>query len=194
MKKIVAFVSAVLIGQMALLADAQVGKAAPDFTVKDVNGKTHKLSDYKGKVVVLESYNLDCPFVANLYKKGGPQDVQAEAIGKDAVWLVVNSSYKDEARAKKELESQKIKATGVVYDPEGNIGKKYGFKTTPHMIVIDKAGKVAYNGAIDDQPDAEHNPKEARNYVREALDKLQAGQPVAVASTKPYGCGAKYAK
>lgn len=194
MKKIIALVSALLVGQMALLAEAQVGKAAPDFTVKDVNGKTHKLSDYKGKIVVLESYNLDCPFVANLYKKGGPQDVQAEAGGKGAVWLVVNSSYKDESRAKKEMESQKIKATAVVHDPEGTIGKKYGFKTTPHMIVIDKSGKVAYNGAIDDQPDAEHNPKEARNHVREALDKLQTGQPVAVASTKPYGCGVKYAK
>src|SRR4026208_1774200 len=194
MKRTLITLAGLMLTGVLAFADAEIGKAAPDFTVRDINGKTHNLSDYKGKIVVLESYNLDCPFVINQYSKGGMQAAQAAATSKGAVWLTVNSSYKDAGRAKQELTSQKIKSTAVVHDPEGKIGKAYGFKTTPHMIVLDKAGTVAYSGAIDDKPDPDHDPKQARNYVLEAIDKLQAGQPVAVTSTKPYGCGNTYAK
>ena len=192
MKKSLITLSGLILTCALAFADAEVGKAAPDFTVKDVDGKTHKLGDYKGKIVVLEAYNLDCPYVANHYNTGAMQELQGNLTGKDVVWLTVNSSYDDGAKAKKELADKKIKST-VVHDPAGRIGKAYGFKTTPHMVVIGKDGKVAYNGAIDDKAETEGDPRAAKNYVKDAVAKLQAGQPVAVAKTKPYGCGVKYA-
>ena len=194
MKRTLSLALVLAIGQILAQADAVVGKPAPDFSVKDVDGQTRILSDYKGKVVVLENYNLDCPYVQNHYKTGSMQALQAEATGKGVVWLVVNSSYKDYERGKKELEKEKIKATDFIYDPSGVIGKHYGFKTTPHMIVINKDGVVAYNGAIDDKPAPEGNPREANNYVRAALNEVLAGEPVSKPQTKPYGCGAKYAQ
>jgi peroxiredoxin len=192
MKKTLITLSGLVLTCALAFADAEVGKAAPDFTVKDVDGKTHKLSDYKGKIVVLESYNLDCPYVANHYNTGAMQELQGNVTAKDVVWLTVNSSYGDAAKAKKEVADKKIKST-VVYDPAGKVGKAYGFKTTPHMVVVGKDGKVAYNGAIDDKAETEGDPRAAKNYVKDAVGKLQAGQPVAVARTKPYGCGVKYA-
>lgn len=192
MKKALITLSGLVLTCGLAFADADVGKAAPDFTVTDVNGKTHKLSDHKGKIVVLEAYNLDCPYVANHYNTGAMQELQGNVTGKDVVWLTVNSSYSDAAKAKKEAADKKIKAT-VVHDPAGKIGKAYGFKTTPHMVVVGKDGKVAYNGAIDDKAETEGDPRAAKNYVKDAVGKLQAGQPVAVAKTKPYGCGVKYA-
>lgn len=193
MKKILITLSALVLSCALAFGDAEVGKAAPDFTVKDVNSKTHKLSDYKGKIVVLEAYNLDCPYVVNHYKSGAMQELQSNVTAKDVVWLTVNSNYKDAAKAKKEADEKKIKATAVVHDPAGKIGKAYGFKTTPHMVVIDKEGKVAYNGAIDDKAVTEGDPRGAKNYVKEAVAKLQAGETITVARTKPYGCGIKYA-
>ena len=192
MKKTLITLSGLVLTCGLAFADAEVGKAAPDFTVTDVNGKTHKLSDHKGKIVVLEAYNLDCPYVANHYNTGAMQELQGNLTGKDVVWLTVNSSYGDAAKAKKEVADKKIKST-VVYDPSGKLGKAYGLKTTPHMVVIGKDGKVAYNGAIDDKAETEGDPRAAKNYVKDAVAKLQAGQPVAVAKTKPYGCGVKYA-
>lgn len=193
MKKMLVLTAALLAATFTVQAEAEVGKAAPDFTVTDVNGKTHKLADYKGKIVVLEGYNLDCPYVAHHYNSGAMQETQATATAQGVIWLVVNSSYSDPAKAKKEIASAKIKATGVVHDPKGVVGKAYGFKTTPHMVVIGKDGKVAYNGAIDDQAVTEGDPRKARNYVKEAIAKLSAGEAVAVAKTKPYGCPYKYA-
>src|SRR5687767_14230873 len=194
MKKIGITLMALLLAPAILLAAA---KTAPDFTGKDVNGKAHKLSDYKGKIVVLEAYNLDCPFVANHYKTGAMPELQEWAKSKDVVWLLVNSSnpksssYRDAAKAKKEIARNKIKAVWID-DSSGEIGEAYGLKTTPHMVVIDKEGKIAYNGAIDDKAEAEGDPRKARNYVKEAIEKLQAGKPVEFANTRPYGCGIKY--
>ena len=199
MKKAIFSASAFTLSCLLVLAEAEVGKPAPDFTAKDIKGRTHKLSDYKGKIVVLEAYNLDCPFCANHFKTGAMQELQAEATAKGVVWLLVNSSnprspsYRDAAAAKKEWAAQKMKATAWIDDGDGNVGKAYGLKTTPHMIVIDQKGNMAYNGAIDDKPEAEGDPRKARNYVREAIDRLLAGKPVAVARTKSYGCGIKYA-
>lgn len=177
---------------------AEVGKPAPDFTATDIEGKTHKLSDYKGKIVVLESYNLDCPFVANHYKTGAMQELQAELTAKGVVWFVVNSvnakhpSHRPPEKAKQEWAAQKMKATAWLDDSSGKIGRAYGMKTTPHMFVIAKDGTLAYAGAIDDRPSSEGDPRTARNYVREAVEALLAGKPVPVAQTKPYGCGVKY--
>ena len=182
----------------SVLAAADVGQAAPDFTGNDINGKVYKLSDYRGKIVILESYNLDCPFGRNHYTSGAMQELQRDLTAKGIVWLVVNSvnskhpSYRTPEAAKKEWAREKIAATAWLDDSSGQIGKAYGMRTTPHMFVIDKQGVLVYEGAIDDRPSPEGDPRTARNYVREAVQKLQAGEKVAVSQTKPYGCGVKY--
>ena len=198
MNRILSLWISVLTGCVAAFAAAQVGKPAPDFTATDINGKTHKLSDYKDKIVVLEAYNLDCPFCANHFKSGAMQELQQWAASKGVVWLLVNSagkrsgSYRDAATAKKEWDELKIKAAAWIDDHDGKVGKLYGMKTTPHMIVIDPKGSVAYQGAIDDRPEPEGDPRKARNYVREAITKLTAGEKIVVAETRSYGCGVKY--
>jgi peroxiredoxin len=199
MKRSLTTLGSLLLGVGLIYAEATVGQPAPEFTAKDIHGKTHKLSDYKGKIVVLEAYNLDCPFCANHFKTGAMQELQAELTKDGAVWLLVNSSnpkspsYRHPAAAKKEWNSQKMKATAWIDDSDGTLGKAYGLKVTPHMVVIDPKGNVAYNGAIDDKADSEGDPRKARNYVRETVAALKAGKAVAVTKTKPYGCGIKYA-
>jgi len=183
---------------VAVIAAAEIGKPAPEFTAKDINGKTHKLSDYKGRIVILEAYNLDCPFCHNHFGTGAMQELQGDLTAKGIVWLVVNSSnlrslsYRTPENAKKEWDAQKMKATAWLDDSSGTIGKSYGMKTTPHMFVIAKDGTLAYQGAIDDRPSPEGDPRTARNYVREAATKLLAGEKPTVAQTKSYGCGVKY--
>jgi peroxiredoxin len=182
----------------AAMAAAEVGKPAPEFTATDINGQTHTLNDYRGKIVILESYNLDCPFCHNHYRAGAMQELQRDLTAKGVVWLVVNSvgpkhpSHRTAEAAKKEWASQKVAATAWLDDSSGEVGKAYGMRTTPHMFVIDQAGVLVYQGAIDDRPASDGDPRTARNYVREAVQKLQAGEKPAVAQTKPYGCGVKY--
>jgi len=198
MKTIALSLSVLCLGAALALADVDIGKPAPEFAAKDIEGKTHKLSDYKGKIVVLEAHNLDCPFCANHYKTGAMQALQAELTAKGVVWLVINSSHprsgshRSPAAARKEWSAQKMKATAWIDDSDGKVGKAYGLKTTPHMVVIGKDGNVAYTGAIDDKPVSDGDPRKARNYVREAVNALDAGKPVEVARTKSYGCGIKY--
>lgn len=177
----------------------EVGKPAPDFTATDINGKAIKLSDYKGKIVVLESYNSDCPFCNNQYKTGAMQDLEKDMAAKGVVWLVVNSvnpnnpSHRTPEQAKQEIADKKIVAAAWIDDSSGKVGHLYGMKTTPHMFVIDKNGLLVYDGAIDNQPTPNHDPRTAQNYVRGAVDAVMAGKPVPVAQTKPYGCSVKYA-
>jgi peroxiredoxin len=179
-------------------AAAQVGQSAPDFTAKDIEGKTHKLSDYKGKIVVLEAYNLDCPFCHNHFSTGAMQELQGAMTAKGVIWLLVNSSgahspsYRSPEAAKREWAQQKMKATAWIDDHSGELGKKYGMRTTPHMFVIDKNGVLVYQGAIDDRPSPSDDPRTASNYVREAIKELEAGKKVEVGQTRPYGCGVKY--
>ena len=179
-------------------AAAQVGQSAPDFTAKDIEGKTHKLSDYKGKIVVLEAYNLDCPFCHNHFSTGAMQELQGAMTAKGVIWLLVNSSgahspsYRSPEAAKREWAQQKMKATAWIDDHSGELGKKYGMRTTPHMFVIDKNGVLVYQGAIDDRPSPSGDPRTASNYVREAIKELEAGKKVEVGLTRPYGCGVKY--
>jgi len=126
------------------------------------------------------------------------QELQGEMAAKGVVWLLVDSvnpknpGYRTPEQAKKEWAAQKIKATTWIDDNSGEVGKKYGMRTTPHMFVIDKNGVLAYQGAIDDRPSPEGDPRTAHNYVREAVGKLQAGEKVTVSQTKPYGCAVKY--
>jgi peroxiredoxin len=180
-------------------ADAVPGKPAPEFTAVDSNGKTHKLSDYKGKIVVLEWTNDGCPYVRKHYGAGNMQALQQEAADKGVVWLTVISSakgeqgYVDGPAADKLTADRKAKPAAVLLDPSGVVGKAYGAKTTPHMYVIKADGQLAYNGAIDDKPTS--NPadiKTARSYVKEALAAVAEGRPVAVATTRAYGCSVKY--
>ena len=197
MKTIFALVTALTLASAALAVE--IGKPAPDFTGTDINGKTVKLSDYKGRIVVLESYNSDCPYCHNQYATGATQDLQKELAAKGVVWLLVNSvnpnnfSHRTPAQAREEWAAKKIAAATWLDDSSGAIGHLYGMQTTPHTFVIDKNGVLVYEGAMDNKPDPEHDPRTARNYVREAVDALLAGKPVAVSQTKPYGCGVKYA-
>ena len=181
-----------------VLASAKVGEPAPDFSATDINGKTVKLSDYAGKIVVLESYNLDCPFCANQYKTGAMQELQKELTSKGVVFLLVNSvgpsnpGHRTREAARKEWAAQKIQATAWIDDSSGQVGKAFGMRTTPHMFVVDQKGVLAYQGAVDDRPQPEGDPRSARNYVREAVQRLLAGEKLEVTQTKPYGCGVKY--
>ena len=193
----------ILLAAMALALTVQAvetGKPAPDFTATDINGKTVKLSDYKGKIVVIESYNSDCPFCNNQYKTGAMQKLQADLAAKGVVWLIVNSvnpnnpSHRTPAQAKQEWADKKIVATAWIDDSSGAVGHLYDMKTTPDMYVINKDGVLVYAGAIDNQPDPFHDPGKAQNYVGEAISALLADKPVTVSETKPYGCSVKYAE
>ncbi len=199
MKKTLALFAAMAMALAATTFAVEVGKPAPDFTGTDINGKTIKLSDYKGKIVVIESYNSDCPFCNNQYKTGATQDLQKELTGKGVVWLLVNSvnpknfSHRTPEQAKQEVAEKKIAATAWIDDSSGALGHLYDMKTTPHVFVIAKDGTLVYDGAMDNQPDPSHDPRTANNYVRDAVDELIAGKLVTVSSTKPYGCSVKYA-
>jgi peroxiredoxin len=192
------FTLGIFAATFSILAAAEIGNPAPDFTATDINGKTHTLADYKGKLVVLEAYNLDCPFCRNHYKTGAMQELQTELTGKGVVWLIVNSvnpnnpSHRSAEAARKEWDAQKIKATAWLDDSSGQLGKAYGMKTTPHCFVIATDGTLAYQGAIDDRAETDGDPRKARNYVSEAVKALLAGEKVAVTQTKSYGCGVKY--
>jgi peroxiredoxin len=181
--------------------DLKVGTEAPNFTLTDTSGKEHSLADYRGKFVVLEWFNEGCPFVKKHYTSGNMQKLQQEYTGKDVVWLSINSSAPGEQghvtpeTAPKTISEWNMKATKILLDHDGKVGKMYGAKTTPHMFVIDKQGKLVYQGAIDSKPTANTaDVADAENYVKVALDSTMAGKPVSNASTKPYGCSVKYAK
>ena len=194
-----AFVALTTMALAASALAAEIGKPAPDFAATDINGKTVKLSDYAGKIVVIESYNSDCPFDANHYKTGAMQELQKDMAAKGVVWLIVDSvnkknmSYLTPEQARKEFMDKKMTATAWIDDNSGAIGHLYGMLTTPHMFVIAKTGTLVYDGAIDDKPDTDHDPKAARNYVREAVNDLLAGKSIEVSQTKPYGCSVHYA-
>jgi len=181
----------------AAVAQAQVGQAAPAFTGTDTAGKQVSLADYKGKYVVLEWVNPDCPFVKKHYKSGNMQATQKHAASKGMAWLSVNTgSAASDAKQAAELGSwtreQKAVINNLVLD-KGAIGRSYGAKTTPHMYVIDPAGKLVYAGAIDSK--ASSNAADipgATNYVMQAVDELAAGKPVSKPVTQPYGCTVKY--
>jgi peroxiredoxin len=196
MKKLLITLTTLAIAVSALAVE--IGKPAPDFTATDINGKTVKLSDYAGKIVVLESYNSDCPFCHNHYATGAAQELQAQLTAKGVVWLLVDSvnahnfSHRTAEQARREWTENKIKANAWLDDTSGSIGHLYGMKTTPHLFVIAKDGTLAYQGAMDDRPSPEGDPRTAHNYVLAAVNSLLAGQPVAVTQTKPYGCAVHY--
>jgi peroxiredoxin len=187
-------------GAGVAFAQAQPGKPAPDFALQDSAGKTVKLSDFKGKTVVLEWTNQDCPYVRKHYGTGNMQALQKEAAAKDVVWLTISSSapgqqgYVTGIEADELTSSRKAAPAAFLFDPDGKVGHSYEARATPHMYVIDKAGVLAYMGAIDDKPTANHaDVKTARPYLKEAVEAVLAGSPLKVASTRAYGCSIKYA-
>jgi peroxiredoxin len=177
----------------------KTGDAAPDFKVKDASGKEQSLSAQKGKFVVLEWHNQGCPFVRKHYETKNMQAVQKKLAGKDLVWFTVITSAKGKQGHQTPEEAtayfKKMEAanTAVLLDTDGKVGTAYDARTTPHMFLIDKAGKVAYQGAIDD--DSSANPeavKTAKNYVVAAVEAARSGKPIAEPTTEPYGCSVKY--
>ena len=199
MKHLFPMFAAVALAAPAIAAP-QVGAPAPDFRLNDASGKVVTLGQFKGKVVVLEWNNPDCPFVKKHYNSGNMQRTQAAARKDGVVWLSINSSapgkqgHKDGTGANGFVAAQKAQPTAYLLDPKGVVGKGYGAVTTPHMYIVDKAGKLVYAGGIDDKPTP--NPADiagARNHVLAALSELKAGKPVSVATSRPYGCSVKYA-
>ena len=205
MKRVIFLTLSVLVGfflvlaPLAQAAEALVDKSAPNFTLPDTNGKSHSLSDYKGKIVVLEWLNHDCPFVKKFYNSGHMQKLQKTYGKKGVVWFSVISSapgkdgYCTPEQANELIKQKKAAPTALLLDPDGKVGKLYGAKTTPHMYIITSDGVVVYNGAIDDirSTNVEDIAK-AKNYVQIGLDEVMAGKEVSTKTSVPYGCSVKY--
>lgn len=191
------FIAAVVLTPAIAAVDA--GNPAPDFTLTDSQGKEHKLSDFKGKYVVLEWANPECPFVRKHYDSGNMQKLQKEYTGKGVVWLMIASSAEGKQghftaeKWNETLKQENASPTAVLLDADGQVGKLYGAKTSPHMFVINPEGNVVYAGAIDSIKSANKaDIEKATNYVSAALDAAMAGKPVETASASPYGCSIKY--
>jgi len=189
-----------LIGTAVFAADVpSIGSNAPDFSLPDAKGTTHSLLQYKGKYVVLEWFNPQCPFVKKHYGSSNMQNLQKEFTDKGVVWLTIDSNAPGTEGNLTPEEAQKIVAswktheTALLLDPEGNAGRAYGAKNTPNMVIINPDGKIVYHGAIDSK--ATPNPSDipsSTNYVKAALDQSLAGKSVSTPETKPYGCSVKY--
>ena len=201
MKSLLIAFTAIAAGMVYASDIPPVGSAAPDFSAPDTHGKAQSLSQYKGKYVVLEWFNPECPFVKKHYGSDNMQKLQAEYTGKGVVWLTIDSNAPGTEgnlspdQAQKVMSSWKTKQTALLLDPDSKVAKLYGAKNTPNMVVINPEGKIVYEGAIDSK--ASPNPAdipESTNYVKVALEESLSGKPVSNPNTKPYGCSVKYAK
>ena len=184
---------------LAAHAAPAVGQSAPDFTLNDASGKPVKLSDFRGKHVVLEWTNPGCPYVRKHYDSGNMPATQKEAAAKGVVWLSINSTekssdeYMEPAKLVAWQQERKAQPSAVLIDEEGAAGKAYGARTTPHMYIVDPQGRLIYAGGIDSIPSSDPGDiKKAVNYVRQGLNEALAGKPISVAATRPYGCSIKY--
>ena len=194
-------ITATVIGAFAISTSfaAEVGKEAPAFTGTNVEGKEVSLSDYKDKVVVLEWVNFKCPFVVKHYSSKNMQKLQADYAAKGVVWITVNSSaegkqgYLEASKLAEKAEAEASKATEIIVDSDGTIGKAYAAKVTPHMMIIAKDGTLAYSGAIDSKPSTKAEDIESADPLfANALESVIAGKEVENAKNEPYGCGVKY--
>jgi peroxiredoxin len=192
-------IALLLFSAAAAFAAPQPGDSAPNFSLTDIQGQKHSLTDFKGKYVVLEWNNPDCPFVHKHYDSGNMQKLQTEERAKGVVWLTINSASASRqgdqppAQLAEYVKENHADPTAYMKDPDGTVGHLYGAKTTPHMFVIDPDGKLVYEGGIDNKPtpDPADIPG-ATNYVKAALDESMSGKPVAVSTSRPYGCSIKY--
>ena len=176
-----------------------VGQKAPDFSLTDTAGKTVRLSDYKGRHVVLEWNNPGCPYVRRHYDSANMQTLQKEVTGKNVVWLAINSTadshpdYLTAAQLGRWMVQQKAAPTATLMDEDGNVGHSYGARTTPHMYLVDPQGVLIYAGGIDNQPSARGaEQKSATNYVRQGVNEALVGKGLSKPVTAPYGCSVKY--
>ena len=183
----------------AVQAAPSVGKKAPSFAGIDSNGQRLNLSDYKGKTVVLEWTNHECPFVARHYDTGNMQKHQKKATSDGVIWLSVISSapglqgHVDGDGANKLTKTRNAVPTRVILDPSGIIGKSYSARTTPHMYIIDNAGVLIYQGGIDDNPTSYGEIEDGTtNYILNALEEIKAGKKITKSTSQPYGCSVKY--
>jgi peroxiredoxin len=183
----------------AVFAAAAPGEAASEFVVTDITGQAHKLSDLRGRYVVLEWFNSECPFVQKHYESGNMQGLQKQYTAKGVVWLAINSTnpassnFRDESRSAQIVKDWKMNPTALALDKNGKVGQAYGARTTPHMFVIDPKGSVIYAGGIDDKATFSlADVKSAKNFVAAALDESMSGKPVSTPSARPYGCSVKY--
>jgi hypothetical protein len=180
-------------------AAAVIGQPAPAFSAVDTSGKTVSLADFKGKTVVLEWVNPGCPYVQKHYGAANMQGTQKDAAAKGVVWLAVNSTapehgdYRKPAEMAAWMTENHAAASATLMDGDGKVGRAYGARTTPHLFVIDPAGKLVYAGAIDSKPSARvADIATATNYVKQALGESLAGKAVSTATSSPYGCSVKY--
>ena len=178
---------------------AHPGAPAPTFSAKDISGQMISLDNYRGKTIILEWTNNGCPFVGKHYNSGNMQTLQRRFTGEGDIWLTIASSapglegYVSQAEARADIARWNAAPSDYLLDPDGVVGHLYDARATPHMVVIDRTGVVAYMGAIDDKPSV--NPadvKAAKNYVVAALEELAAGKPVTISATRAYGCSVKY--
>ena len=179
--------------------EAKLNEIAPNFKLVDSNGKEHSLSDFRGKLVVLEWINFECPFVKKHYDSKNMQTLQEKYTKQGVIWLTICSSAESKQgnftndEINRRSKKHNAKFTAYLVDADGKVGKMYGAKTTPHMYIIDKDGKLVYAGGIDDKASTDlEDIKGAKNYVSLALDELLTGKNVSVQSSKPYGCSVKY--
>lgn len=193
-------VGAVIMPATSVRAQAAPGQRAPAFSAPDTEGRNVSLADHAGKYVVLEWVNPGCPFVRKHYDSGNLPATQEAATARGVVWLAINSTepghqdYRAPAELAAWMRGHQAGATATLMDPQGRIGRQYGAKTTPQMVLIDPKGQILYAGAIDSQPTANVADIEiATNYVSQAIREALAGKPVSVPRTRPYGCSVKYA-
>ena len=199
MRPMILFAAAALIAGPAS-AQQTTGAPAGNFKLTDASGKAVQLSDYRGKTVVLEWNNPGCPFVQKHYGSGNMQKAQGMARAGGAVWLTINSGapgkqgYLTGEQARALVTKEKATPTSYLLDPKGVVGRGYAARTTPHLYIVDPAGKLVYQGGIDDKPTADAaDIAGARNHVLAALGEMKAGKPVSMPETRPYGCSVKYA-
>ena len=198
-KHIMISILTLLVAITGFSRDFNVGKSAPDFSLIDANGKAHELQQYRGKYVVLEWVNYDCPFVKKHYDSGKMQELQATYTGRDVIWLSINSSAPgNQGNFKSKEINRRAKAHGAAFsayliDSDGKVGKAYGARTTPHMFIVDPQGQIVYAGGADNIRSAKvEDIGKAKNYIAAALDEALAGQPITDSISKAYGCSVKY--
>ncbi len=199
LKHIMISILTVLLSTTGFAKELAVGSAAPEFTLKDASGETHNLKDYRGKYVVLEWVNYDCPFVKKHYNSGNMQKLQSAYTGRDVVWLSINSSAEGkQGNFHSEEIMRRAKEHGAAFsayliDSDGQVGRSYDAKTTPHMFIVDPQGQLVYAGGIDNIRSTNvEDVSRAKNFVSAALDEALAGQAITNTISKPYGCSVKY--
>jgi len=192
-----------LTGVVTILAHAEdpakVDSPAPEFTLTDAMGKAHSLADYRGKFVILEWVNFDCPFVHKHYGSGAMQELQRTMIHKGIIWLSIcssapgNQGYFSGEELLERIKEEHASPTAYLLDPDGTVGRRFGAKTTPHMFIVNPEGKLIYAGGIDNIASTDKDDiGKATNYVQEVMDAALNGDPAPVKTTRSYGCSIKY--